>query len=385
MTDRIADGINAPIRVLLVDDDEDDAFLTEEMLMEIPGREYRFDWSASFDEGLVEIRKKAHDVYLIDYRLGAQSKTGLELLREANARESEVPFILLMGLGDREVDVQAAEAGASDYLVKGQINAETLERSIRYSIAQHKLIESLKETERKKEMFVATLTHDLRTPIKAEYRVLEQLQEGAFGELSEDIHEIVRELMKSNRFMNHMVDNLLSTYRFDKKEDNLNLEPVNLGELIRDITRYELKMLADEKHQELRFDLPEDLPLVPLDAMEITRVLYNLIQNAVTYTPAAGIITVQAMTADEAGRPVVRVAVSNTGPGIDPEQEKQIFQPYLSLAKKYKQVGTGLGLYLCRRIVEAHGGTIGFENNPGEGCLFYFTLPLSPVPVTAGP
>ena len=120
--------------VLLIEDDEDDYTFLKGLFSEISSITFRLEWVDTYEAGLREICRAEHDVCLFDYRLGARS--GLELLREATRRGSEMPMILLTGHGGYDVDVKAMEAGASDYLVKGQITAELLERSIRYSIVQ---------------------------------------------------------------------------------------------------------------------------------------------------------------------------------------------------------------------------------------------------------
>src|SRR2546427_9000176 len=120
------------LKVLLVEDDEDDYVLAREFLAEIRGANFQLDWMGDYAAGLEAIQKDEHDVYLVDYRLGKDS--GLELLRAAIGRGCQAPVILLTALGDHHVDSEAIKAGAADYLVKGQFDAPLLERSIRHSI-----------------------------------------------------------------------------------------------------------------------------------------------------------------------------------------------------------------------------------------------------------
>ena len=129
--------------ILIVDDDEDDFVLTRELLREAYGSSIDVDWEKSCDDGLDAISAKNHDVYLIDYHLGARD--GLQLVREANERECSAPIILLTGQDDRETDIQAMEAGAYDYLVKDLITADQLARAIRYGINQKKVENRLVE------------------------------------------------------------------------------------------------------------------------------------------------------------------------------------------------------------------------------------------------
>ena len=124
------------LKVLLVEDDEDDYIITRDFLAEIRGENFDLDWVENYETGLEAIRKDQHAVYLVDYRLGKDN--GLQLLREAIARGCMAPIILLTGLGDHKVDTEAMRAGAADYLIKGQFDAQLLERSIRHSMLRKK-------------------------------------------------------------------------------------------------------------------------------------------------------------------------------------------------------------------------------------------------------
>ncbi|UZR93352.1 sensor histidine kinase [Chondrinema litorale] len=130
-------------RILLIDDDEDDYIITREIIEEIKIREYIIDWIDNYQEAKSEILKNAHDVYLVDYRLGA--KDGLQIIEESVVEGVNGPFILLTGQGDIETDERAMKAGAFDYLVKGSFNAFELERSIRYSIEHINYIKEIQK------------------------------------------------------------------------------------------------------------------------------------------------------------------------------------------------------------------------------------------------
>jgi diguanylate cyclase (GGDEF)-like protein/PAS domain S-box-containing protein len=136
---------NAPIRILLIDDDEDDRVLTRELLAEIGLDRYHLDWEPRCDAALEAIRAQSHDVYLLDYHLGA--RTGLEILREAIDGGCRSPIIMLTGLGDRDVDLEAMRVGAADYLAKGSLDAPLLERSIRYARERARTLDALRESE----------------------------------------------------------------------------------------------------------------------------------------------------------------------------------------------------------------------------------------------
>lgn len=135
------------LRVLLIEDDEDDYILTRALLSEVKGTEYEINWVSKYSDALEAICKADHDVCLIDFRLG--EGTGIELIREASRLGADAPMILLTGQGDREIDFDAAEAGAADYLVKGEIEAALLDRSIRYSVKNAQMHSDLRASERR--------------------------------------------------------------------------------------------------------------------------------------------------------------------------------------------------------------------------------------------
>ena len=136
-----------PTRILIVEDDEDDYLIIEACIKDIPEKEFAIDWCYHYDEAMHRIREGRYDIYFVDYLLG--ERTGLELLREAIGMGCEDPLVLLTGIGNRDVDVQAMTIGAVDYLVKSEINTEKLERCIRYALERSAHTKALKANERK--------------------------------------------------------------------------------------------------------------------------------------------------------------------------------------------------------------------------------------------
>src|SRR5215208_6404955 len=124
----------APIRVLLVDDDENVKPLIDHMLRKVPGKKFQIDWVATYREGLEAIKKEAHDVCLVDYKLGMES--GLDLIREATNLGIQAPIIVLTGEANPIIDLEATKIGAADFVVKDRLDHISLERSIRYAM-QH--------------------------------------------------------------------------------------------------------------------------------------------------------------------------------------------------------------------------------------------------------
>lgn len=137
-----------PVKVLLIDDDEDDYILTKEIFNDIPQKEnYKLSWINNYEEGINAMLKSHYDIYLVDYRLGKH--TGIDLLHEAIKSNVDEPIIILTGKGDAKVDHEALEIGAADYLIKDQINPYTIERSLRYALKHTQSLKALKESENK--------------------------------------------------------------------------------------------------------------------------------------------------------------------------------------------------------------------------------------------
>lgn len=170
-----------------------------------------------------------------------------------------------------------------------------------------------------------------------------------------------------------LVDSLLEVARTESDELILDLQPISLLSLITD-TVNRLRLLAEQYHITLELDVPAQLPSIQGDGKKLERVLSNLLDNALKYTPAGGLVTV-------AVRPLngqAEVRVSDTGPGIPPDHQERIFDRWTRVpGSKGRRRGLGLGLALCRSVVEAHGGRIWVESEVGQGSTFAFTIGLT--------
>ena len=137
----------ANARILIVDDDEDDFILTGEYMQSIPGNTFKIEWCKNYNDALVRLKSGDYDIYFVDYRLGA--KSGVDFLKEANKYQCEEPIVLLTGKGNYEVDIEAMQLGAVDYLVKTELTTEKMERCIRYAIERTNTLKALRANERK--------------------------------------------------------------------------------------------------------------------------------------------------------------------------------------------------------------------------------------------
>lgn len=163
-----------PIRILLIEDDEDDYILVTDFLSEIVSSRYALTWESSYEAALRALNRLEYDVCLLDYRLG--ERTGLELMEEVMKNNPATPIIFLTAQGDYDVDLEAMKSGATDYLVKDRINASLLERSIRYAIEHKRTEETLRESEKQLKHLSSLLLTAQETERK---RIAKELHDGA--------------------------------------------------------------------------------------------------------------------------------------------------------------------------------------------------------------
>src|SRR6476660_8609427 len=141
-------GMKPPqIRILIIDDDEDDFFITSEYLKQIREYQLQIDWCYRFNDAIQHLHERKYDMYFVDYRLGA--KTGLDFLKEAVRIGCEEPIVLLTGKGNKDVDIEAMQMGATDYLIKTELTTDKLERCIRYSLERTAYLKALRANEKK--------------------------------------------------------------------------------------------------------------------------------------------------------------------------------------------------------------------------------------------
>lgn len=256
----------------------------------------------------------------------------------------------------------------------GTLAAIALERVHYVDIAQDTLVRM--ESERLRNSLLSALSHDLRTPLTSLVGLSESLTRSA-PPLSEQQSELAEGLRDEALRMNHLVSNLLDMARIESGNLRLNLQWQTPEEVIGSALHASRMMLSGRDVQLL---LAPDLPLVRYDAVAIERVLCNLVENAVKYTPAGTRLAVMAETSEG----FLRMQVADAGPGLPPGQEEQLFEKFVRGERESAKPGVGLGLSICRAIVEAHRGLIRAYNLAQGGACFEFLLPLGTPPAIPG-
>jgi signal transduction histidine kinase len=318
---------------------------------------------STYEAGLETIRRASHDVYLLDYRLGARD--GLELLRDAIACGCRAPVILLTGQGDEEVDREAMRAGAADYLVKGQVDARLLERSIRYALARSKV-------ERMRDCLIAFASHELRTPVTA----IRGYAETALLQSEEEVGELgvecLGQIIQAADHLTRLIDGFLDLSRVDAGR------PIELTP-----EKFEVRGMVEEAVEIVRMaarrcgfqvHYAEEGLVVRGDRYKLLLVVVNLLSNADKYWPDGG--TVEVRVAREQGH--LQLSVADGGIGIPEEELAGLFAPFYRARDLGARAirGTGLGLCLSKHLIEAHGGRIWVESQPGRGTTVTFAVPM---------
>ena len=376
------------LKILIVDDDEVDRMALRRLL-KTAGIKVEAVEAYDCAMAISEVKANQFDCAFIDYRL--PDMDGLGLVQHLRSSNIKIPLIILTGQGDEQIAVELMKAGASDYIAKGRLSPESLAQVLRSAVRLHQaqmqaeLAEQQKEhLARQREDFVSRLTHDLRTPLVAADRMLNLFQEGAFGDLSSEMQEVLIIMVRSNKNLLQMVNNILEVYRHDAGCKTMSFEPCQLQELVEEIVQ-ELSPLAHDRGLELRMDFDDQAQgKVMGDCLEVRRLLTNLVGNAIKFTDK-GCITIRLAEVD---KPLTQgdnqtaqavrctmIEVEDTGSGIADEEQATLFERFRQ--GNHKRSGSGLGMYLSRRIVEAHNGAIAVKSEIGKGSLFTIWLPLS--------
>ena len=238
-----------------------------------------------------------------------------------------------------------------------------------FKIALIRDITFQKENERLRDDFIATLTHDLRTPLLASINALDFALNGELGELNSELTELLSVMKKSSEDMLGLVNALLEVYRYESGKLFLCKTQFSLNELIEDCTK---KLEPLLKADNLKFDFINAASDITINAdkNEIRRVISNLLGNAIKHSKKDGVIKIELSTENKDAR----VNIIDFGEGLSKEDIEKLFKRFSQGTSKKRSASTGLGLYLSRQIIEAHQGQIFAQGELGKGCTFSFIL-----------
>jgi signal transduction histidine kinase len=378
--------MNEALKVLLVEDNAGDARLLREMFSKEKAGGFELTHLLRMSDAVVHLAKGGVDVVLLD--LGLPDGHGLETVRRAHTAAPGVPVIVLTGLDDDALAAAAMAEGAQDYLIKGQIESRALPRALRHAIERYRM---QRETEllrthqmQFKDEFLSHVSQELRSPLTAIYQFVTMLLDRLAGDLAPKQHEYLEVVLRNVNQLQAMINDLLEVTRMQAGKLTIELQSTPVVDAIGYAVNT-LQGAADAKGIKLSADFTFALPLPPVcaDPMRVRQILTILLDNAIKFTPANGVVKVRAlMTEGNSGW--VRLEVSDTGCGISPHLAERIFERLYQAADPAsagrKGLGLGLGLYICKELVTRQGGRIWVESAPVEGSVFYVTLPVFSLP-----
>jgi signal transduction histidine kinase len=232
-------------------------------------------------------------------------------------------------------------------------------------------MEERKKVDELKDQFIGLVSHELRTPLTVIMGALNTALSEAPRLSPQETRGLLEDAASESELLSHILENLLELSRSQAHRLTLQLEPLMLEDVVQ--KTIQVAKRYSSMHQFV-MDLPRTLPPLRADRIRLERILHNLVENAVKYSPGGEV----RVSARQDGNNLV-IAVHDQGPGISPEDQAKLFQPFLRIRQTETDgiKGIGLGLIVCRSLVEAHGGRIWCESNPGQGTTFYFTLPIA--------
>lgn len=373
---------SAPVRILLVEDNPGDARILRELLRDARSLHFDLVHVERLEAARLQMHATGADVVLLD--LSLPDAHGLDTVRAMLEAAPDAPIIVLTGLDDDATAVQAVQAGAQDFLVKGHVDGPLLARAVRYAMERKRLDQEralLLESEREarataeaavrgRDEVLRVVAHDLGNSLSAVLvttsvllRIVpEEVADGLARRKVENIRALVQQMQRLRQ-------DLLDVALLEAGQLSIEPGPCGPSTLVeQSIERY--APIAEERSIELSEAVEPGLPHVRADEPRLLQVIANLLTNALKFTPAGGRIEVGAQ--GQEGE--VLFFVRDSGPGISAEHQARLFDRFWT-TRQGNPFGAGLGLAIAKGIVEAHGGRIWVESTPGEGSVFWFTVP----------
>lgn len=394
-------------RILIVDDSD----AIRDMLSSfLAGLGYTTDLATDGQVALERFRAQPYDAIICDLQMPRIE--GLTLLSLVKALDPDVPVIILTGHATLETAIDALRLGAYDYQFKPVENMEVFGRLVERALHHRHLLvenrrlmqelqqanarlesevadrthelqianESLRGLDRLKNDFIAVVSHELRTPLAVIAMDAQILASDRHSLPPDRLSEIFQGLLVNARRLQMQIDDLLDFSLIERGELELKFKPCAVNQIVRDVVDL-YSVRAEEKHIKMSLNLPPTAKLsVIADGPRLRSALIHLVDNAIKFTPTDGTVTISVhnlVNMPDTTIPAVAFAVRDTGIGIPPEVQRNLFNAFnqadMSTTRRYG--GMGMGLALAQRIVEAHGGKLTFHSEPSDGSFFVMWVP----------
>lgn len=397
--------MHSPIRILMIDDDEDDFIITRDIVSQVDHHKHIIEWASSYEDGIKKILQQNHDVYLVDYQLGANN--GLDLVKEAISKGCVSPLLLLTGQNDIEIDKLAMKAGASGYLQKGKTSARHLESSIRYSIQNAKMLREIKmlnaELEKRvrdrtlvleeavaelnktkdelsyalkkekdlndlKSRFVSMASHEFRTPLATILSSLALITKYSEQNEKEKQMKHCDKIKTSVNNLTDIINDVLSVSKLEEGKMPVAFEKFDAHEFIT-LSMAEIKIISKEG-QEIKHTHAGEKIIIQ-DKKALRHILLNLVSNAIKFSPPHSPINIHTEILNGS----FKLTVTDSGIGISEKDQEHLFERFFRAENASNIQGTGLGLNIVVKYIELLNGEIDFKSKLNKGTTFIVNLP----------
>lgn len=345
--------------ILIIDDSEDDRLLYRRALSRDPAASFRLIEVGDGVEGLSRIDESPPDCVLLDYSLPGHN--GLEVLKRIHGNYPFMPVVMLTGQGNETVAVAAMREGAQNYITKSSITPESMQHVVHSAIEHCAMQRRLKEQHESLEIFANALAHDLKEPIRTVRVFLDMFK--AKEAISDRGKTYFDHIQSSADRMITLIDAVHLYTRLGNAQEGARREWCEASAVMEHV-KQNLDALIKEHKAEITSG---PLPKVFANPIQLLQALQNLISNSLNHGGSA--VHIEANENEK----FWQFKVSDNGPGIEEAYQTMLFEPFKRM-NAHESQGLGMGLAICRRIAEAHGGRIWYEANPQGGAVFFFTI-----------
>lgn len=360
------------MRVLLIEDDPEHADLIRTQISRRHNSEVKIQWVDRLAKGLQFLSSEEVDVILLD--LGLPDSTVDKTLGQVLFKASGIPVVVLSSLDDEDFGIKAVHEGAQDYISKSWMDGELLFRSLRYAIERKTVEEELRKTNRMKDEFLATLSHELRTPVSVIQGFAEILNEG--NPTDEQFKKALAAISRNAKLQVSLINDMLDMSSIITGKLVLHKSNQNLARVLEDVMD-SIKLAAQGKNISLTTFVDSNPNAVSADPVRLHQILWNLFSNSIKFTPSGGRIDVRLKNTDE----FVEIQVADSGEGIDSAFLPFVFDRFRQQDNSIRRQhgGLGLGLAIVKYLVDLHGGKISVKSDgAGKGTVFTLLLPTAP-------